>query len=192
MPEYVNFLSVFGQEDRPKNLHYSEFRRQLALGQGVSGLDLPDMGRSGKGYQMCFNLKCVGTDEDVQPFSRNKASKEQKHSAAEKKIFARVFRQVAIHHQMDTENGRALWIFTHGRWAVMKRVREFIENNGRPEDSDYSDREASFKAILSMHVLLAEWAAEEWQPYLEELEDAIDHTVRIVRSNQPVHELTIA
>jgi hypothetical protein len=190
MPEYINFLSVFGQEDRPRNLHYSDFRKQLALEQSVQGLYLPDMRRSGKGYQMCYNLKSVGTDEDKLNSMESDPEK-RKYLPGEKKITTRVFRQVAVHHQMDTENGTALWIFTHGRWDVAKRVGTFVGDNGRPEDRDYKDREASFKAILTMHLLLAEWAAEEWQPYLEELEDAIDYTVRSVCVDKSVCKLTI-
>ena len=181
MPAYIDFLSVFGQQDRSRDMHFACFREQMSLSRRVQCLNRTDLGRSGRGYQMCYNFKTVGIDEDKHESIQKDPEKFK--SLGKDQIFdVRVFRQVAVHHQFDVEKGTAMWIFTHGRWDVAKQVSELVQRTGTRDDMNFTTVKDSLTSSLSKHLLLSEWAANGWQEYLDELEDAMNRAVSKLHS----------
>src|ERR1700722_813047 len=61
MPAYLDFISVFGSQDDPKDLRFSGFREQTLISKGdkIRGPEVTSLGRSGRQIQLCYNLKAV-------------------------------------------------------------------------------------------------------------------------------------
>ena len=59
MPVYLDFMLVFGGQTDAKDPHFSGFRKQIRLRNLSKGHAAPQLGRSGKFFQLCYNLKGV-------------------------------------------------------------------------------------------------------------------------------------
>lgn len=102
MPAYLEFVMAFGQQDEPKDLRFSSFKKQVSLASSARLPEIPGLGRSGQQYQLCYNLK---------------------HIAVEKGRGFSMIRQAAIHHQFDVVTGKTLWIVTAGRRSLQERYK---------------------------------------------------------------------
>jgi hypothetical protein len=162
MPNYLDFLAVFGRQSEPRDLRFSGFREQTVLGVSAPGLAVSELGRSGQQFQLCYNLKGVS----LVPVSNY--TNEKQYSV----------RQAAFHHQFDVVEGTALWIITKGDLEIMTRVRAMTSKGGRPEDQAFDTPEKSLKSSLAVHLLCAHWSTEEWRWYIQWLEKVIDEKVK--------------
>lgn len=159
MSAYLDFVSVFGHQERPRDLRFSGFREQTLLSAPARGLSIPDLGRSGRLYQLCYNLKAPAFREDQQPTWS--------------------IRQAAIHHQFDAVYGTTLWIVAKGDDLLKKRIEELTGVQGRDEDRTFATPQDCFKSSLSIHLLLCNWSTEEWRWYIQSFEDIIDQDVSV-------------
>ena len=165
MPNYLDFLSVFGKQSTHRELRFSGFRKQTFLQPG-QGPSVPAVGRSGRCYQLCYNLKTVvnkSKDQKPQP-----ELKDQEWS----------IRQAAFHHQFDVINGKTLWITTSGHDDIQNEVEDLTGRNARPEDISFGSPEQCFKATLAVHLLFCYWSTQGWRDYLRWLEDVVAQEVR--------------
>jgi hypothetical protein len=159
MPAYLDFISVFGSQSHARDLRYSGFREQtLRLGQ-VGGLLMPSFGRSGRQYQLCYNLKSVTC---LSPANTSAKTKEWS------------IRQAAFHHQFDLDLGTTLWIVAKGNLDLKEQIQDLTGKDGRPEDRAFGTGEECFKSSLAVHLLYCHWSTEAWRWYLQWLEDVID------------------
>ena len=162
MPTYLDFILVFGAQSDAKDLRFSGFREQIRLKISPSEQSIPDLGRSGRLFQMCYNLKGVQF---------------KSHSNESIKLDEWSIRQAAFYHQFDVEYGTTLWIATKGGKDVLKRYKELVGANGRPEDKSFNDPAACFRSSLSVHLLFCHWSTEDWRWYIRWLEEVLDHEV---------------
>lgn len=162
MPEYLDFISVFGQQSSPRELRFSGFREQVLLSKSVKGLSMPSLGRSGQQYQLCYNLKSVAC------LSAADTTLKQKEWS---------IRQAAFYHQFDVGHGTTLWIVTKGDLEIKDRLQEMTGKDGRPEDRAFGTPEECFGSSLAVHLLYCHWSTEAWRWYLQWLEDVTDHEV---------------
>jgi hypothetical protein len=157
MPSYL----VFGTLSKARDLRFSGFREQTLLSSPPRGPAIPELHRSGRYYQLCYNLKSVAmvTSEDtlVKP--------------------SWSIRQAAFHHQFDIVEGNALWIVAKGDREFKMRVQELTGKSGRVEDRAFGTLEECFRSSLAVHLLFCHWSTEEWRWYLQWLEDTIDGEV---------------
>jgi hypothetical protein len=159
MPDYLDFILVFGLQSEARDLRFSSFREQknLKLQHGSSGID--SLGRSGKHYQLCYNLKGVTFKfEDPKDHSKNQWS----------------IRQAAFYHQLDVVGGNALWIVTKGGLDIQQRFKELTGNGARPEDKAFGTPDECFRSSLSAHLLFCHWSTEDWRGYIKWLEYTIE------------------
>ncbi|KAI9776788.1 MAG: hypothetical protein M1816_005082 [Peltula sp. TS41687] len=170
MPNYLDFVSVFGSQALPRELRFSSFREQILLSSPPRGPAVPDLGRSGRQFQLCYNLKAVTCLSDA-----NTATKSKEWS----------IRQAAFHHQFDVEEGTTLWIVTQGSLDLKNRVQEMTGKDGRPEDRAFRNPEECFRSSLAIHLLYCHWSTEEWRWYIQWLEDVIDQELAIPRCKLP-------
>jgi hypothetical protein len=163
MPSYLDFISVFGVQWEPRDLRFSGFREQLTLGQSASTTGIPALGRSGRQYQLSFNLKGVSQVPIPNKPGRNWWS----------------IRQAAIHHQFDVELGTTLWIVTKGDRDLKERIEDMTAPPpyGRIEDQSFDTPEECFRSSLAVHLLLCNWSTEEWRWYIQFLETSIEDEV---------------
>ena len=164
MPAYLDFMLVFGAQSDAKDLRFSGFREQIRLKTPPIAHSIPALGRSGRLYQLCYNLKGVQL---------------KKQSNEDIKLDEWSIRQAAIYHQFDVEYGTTLWIVTKGGGDILDRYKELTGPNGRPEDRTFGSLESCFRSSLSTHLLLSHWSTEEWRWYIRWLEEVLDHDVNV-------------
>ncbi|OXV12074.1 hypothetical protein Egran_00165 [Elaphomyces granulatus] len=152
MPNFLDFLSVFGVQEKPRDIRFSSFRGQDLTSKFSRALAIWSLGRSGKHYQMCYNLKSVNL---IQPGTWS-------------------IRQAAIHHQFDSKSGNSLWIFAQGHWDIKDRISVMLGSKKRPEDCDFSSVANCLRSSLAVHLLMCEWSMENWRQYLQHLEDNVE------------------
>jgi hypothetical protein len=174
MPQYLQFISVFGVISEPndmafggRDLRFSGFQVQNAACRNM--IAAPDLGRSEKRFQMCYNLKNV----------------------AQKSKDSWSIRQAAFHHQFDIKTGNALWISTKGGLEdIKKRVESLTGSSGKLEDRSYGDVFECFRSSLAVHLMYCHWSTEGWRWYIEHLERRIEQEVSRCRNSAAESVLT--
>ena len=164
MPSYLDFVSIFGFHEHFREPRFSGFRDQTLLARNATtNLDVDSLGRSGRQFQLCWNLKAPGlrsTDGTLQP-------------APEKWSI----RQGAFHHQFDVEKGTTLWIITKAGLDIKERVQDVTGKYGNEQDRQFKTPSECFKSTFAVHLLLSHWSTEKWRPYFQWLEDRIEAEV---------------
>ena len=164
MPVYLDFMLVFGGQSDARDLRFSGFHEQIRLRNAVNGHAVPELGRSGRQFQLCYNLKGV----------QFKNSSEENIKLNEWSI-----RDAAIYHQFDVEYGTTLWIVTKGGRDILDRYLEMVGPTGRPEDRTFQDATACFRSTLVTHLLYCHWSTEDWRWYIVWLETVVEEEVSI-------------
>ena len=159
MPAYLEFIYVFGKQNRPRDLTYSGFREQSLIGNPAKGPAVTGLGRSGRQFQLCYNLKA--------PFLRKFPNEQWE------------IQQAAIHHQFDVVEGTAVWIVTKGDQELKERIERMTGTGlqGRPEDCNFTTTEDCLRSSLAVHLLLCNWSSEDWRWYIKSLEDSVHKEV---------------
>jgi Mg2+ and Co2+ transporter CorA len=170
MPVYLDFISVFGLQTHSRDLRFSGFREQTLLSKPIDGLSMLSLGRSGRQYQLCYNLKSVACVS-----AAITTSNEREWS----------IRQAAFHHQFDVEQGTTLWLITKGDLDIKEQVQQMTGKDGRQEDRSFGTPEECFKSSLAVHLLYCHWSTEAWRWYLQWLEDVTDKEVSDTRVQSP-------
>ena len=164
MPAYLDFMLVFGAQSDPKDLRFSGFREQVKLKIPPTASSVPALGRSGRQYQLCYNLKSV----------QKKSKSPESITLDEWSI-----RQTAVYHHFDVESGTCLWIVTKGGDDLLEQYEELIGPNGRPEDKQFQTPGLAFGSNLSTHLLFCHWSTEDWRWYSQWLEEVLDNVVSL-------------
>lgn len=161
-PAYLDFISVFGVQTEACDLRFSGFREQMTLSDPPRGLKALELGRSGRQYQMCYNLKGVTLkiEDSMQP-KRNQWS----------------IRQAAIHHQFDIVEGTTLWIVTKGSLDLLERFKGLTGKDARPEDKTFSTVSECYRSSLTAHLVYCHWSTENWRRYILWLERILEGEV---------------
>jgi hypothetical protein len=156
MPNYLDFLGVFGKQERPRHIRFSSFREQdLVSRNPPASLDLPRFGRNGCQYQLCFNLKSVALFKGEW-----------------------TVRQAATHHQFDFKNGNTLWIFAQGHWDLKDQINAMTDM-WCPGDHglQFNTTADCFRSTFTIHRLFFEWSNTNWGEYLASIEDDVETLV---------------
>lgn len=165
MPAYLDFMFVFGEQPEQPDLRFSGFREQTNIGLSFQSLAIPSLGRSGRQFQICYNIKNVELKkQDTSNFMHDEWS----------------IRQTAVFHSFDIITGVTLWILTKGGLDLQQRFKELTGKEARPEDKSFGTAEESFRSSLSAHLLWCYWATDDWRSYLRWLEMAVNDEVCLV------------
>jgi hypothetical protein len=159
IPSFLDFLFPFGRQEHAQDFHFSGFRHENRLAEIDRGLCLPDLGRSGLDIRLCYSLRSVETSpaEPHWPWS---------------------IRQTAISHSFDIENGQSAWIVIKGNQLIKKRIVSATESSSRSELSSYETRDRAFSSTLATHLLVCNWAGENWRWYISFLEQELQKITR--------------
>ncbi|KAF2265369.1 hypothetical protein CC78DRAFT_599817 [Lojkania enalia] len=158
MPTYLDFIFVFGRQVDAKDPKFGGFRELKLMKDPPRGFNIPNMGRSGRQFQLCYNLKGVVMKND---------------EAEDVKMHEWSIRQAAIHHQFDIVYGTTLWIVTKGRRDLYDRIKDMTSQKGREEDRSFATVEECFRSSLGAHLLYCQWAIEGWRWYVRWLENSL-------------------
>jgi hypothetical protein len=162
MPAYLDFISVFGVQDEPREARFSAFRHQSTISEPRKGLAQPTLGRSDRKYQLCYNLKCVTlAQENISNIKLNQWS----------------IRQAAVHHQFDVESGNALWIVIKGRTDLEKRYKDLTGRHAPSENISFDTLAQQFRSSLAPHLMFCYWATEDWRGYIRWLGTVLENEV---------------
>ena len=159
MPAFLDFLFSFGLQEYPQDFDFSGFRQHTTLSDFDRGLMIPEVGRSGRGYQLCYSLKAV----------------EQSRSQME---WPWSIRQTAIHHSFDVNHGRANWIIIKGDQLMKNRIRLAIKDTGLNGTSDSHCVARAFVSTLVIHMVIGDWSCESWRWYINFLQEKFQGTTR--------------
>lgn len=147
MPAFLDFVFPFGEQILPQDVHFSGLREDSRLDDYIDNTALSQLGRSGNALQLCYNLRSVepSNDQSLLPWS---------------------IRQAAVCHQFDVKTGTTTWIIVKANKLLKNRIVEATSRScSRP-----SKLSEAFSATLSAHLLMCEWAGENWRWYFNDLE----------------------
>ena len=164
MPNYLDFLLLFGTYTHSRDQRFSGFREQMVLSPGKS-LKVDSLGRSGNQYQLCYNLKSVARWTEPGQLMPSED--------------CWLIRQGAFHHQFDLGTGTSLWIVTRSGLDIKQRVEDLTSKSGRIEDRQFGNTQECLRSSLAVHSLFCHWSTENWQTYFQWLEDTIEQEVSI-------------
>ncbi|KAK0113403.1 hypothetical protein ONS96_014269 [Cadophora gregata f. sp. sojae] len=159
MMHYLDFISVFGSQSEQRDLRFSGFKETSFLSSHHGGQEITSLGRSGRQYQLCFNLKGVSC---LTP----------KEKVVKNKLWS--IRQAALHHQFDVQTGNTLWMIAKGDLELKERIEVFTGPYGKPEDRAFGTVEECFKSSLAVHLLQCHWSTENWRWYIQCLEAVME------------------
>ena len=180
MPSYLELLMLFGVHKHTREKRFSSFRGHLQLA-GRNSLPIDCLRRSGRQYQICYNLKAVGKWAEPNTLIPNNKNWS--------------VRQGAFHHQFDVEKGTTLWIVTRAGQELKERIQDMTGSNGRSEDRQFQSPEECFESSLAVHLLLCHWSCENWRTYVQWLEDTIETEVSslaLMRQSQADSQIDIS
>jgi hypothetical protein len=162
-PSFFDFIDAYGNPFAiNRELRFNAFRTESYLVDPEPGEILPQLGRSGRRYQISYSLKTV---------NRKEWMKEPQLGRSLWQI-----RQIAIHHQLDVGSGVQFWMFGDPHATLRDRVADVFPDQRKHEEK-FASVSASFKTSLEMQLRLARWATEGWRQYIQYLEETVGKVV---------------
>ena len=109
---------MFGLHRHSRLLKFSGFREESTLKATPSGYSIPELGRSGRQYQLCYNLKGVFEGGG---------------------LGSTVWRmqEAAFYHRFDVIGGNMLWIVTKGRLDIHRLFGQMTGTGATPENKKF-------------------------------------------------------
>lgn len=151
MPSFLDLIFTFRARENPHER--TKLSYETCLGKSQPRLTLPSLSISGFRAQHCFNLIGVEKTEMQQE--------------------SWFIRQTAAYHSFDVAHHRSTWIVLKGN----KLIRDRLQNSTalyRRERPDYPQTvQGCFLANLRSHILIFQWSAENWEPYIDYLEELL-------------------
>ncbi|KAH8707101.1 hypothetical protein GQ44DRAFT_831069 [Phaeosphaeriaceae sp. PMI808] len=162
MPSFLDFIFPFGKQVYARDAHFSGLREESRFDKRRDNAGNPNLGRSGSDLRICYNLRSVerSTEQPGLQWS---------------------IRQTAIYHEFDVKTGRALWIFIKGNKLIKERITEASALSSLTKLKSISEM---FSATLAPHLLLCDWAGENWRWYINDLEEQLQKLTRDVLAAQ--------
>ena len=156
MPEFLDFLLLFGEQEHAQDLYYSGFYQRTRLAGMELGTKADTRNWSGRDLQVCYSLKSV------------ERSPSQGH-------WPWSIRHCAVHHSFDAQNIRSTWLFIKGDNLIEERVKLATSEKESPiGKSAFETIEKAFGAALATHLILCGWSAENWRWYIKFLEERFE------------------
>lgn len=171
MPAFLELVFPFGLQHYAQGFHFAGFSAENRLLHADRGLQIASLRRSGRQTEFCYSLKSVErTSDPHNPWS---------------------IRQCSIHHRFDIETEQATWVVVKGNSLVQDLVKSLTLNELTTSDarSQTQREDFVFSSTLKVHMLLAAWASESWQCYINDLEEKLQSITRPVIAI-PVAEAT--
>lgn len=157
MSNVLDFIFPFGHQHYAEDFYFSGFREDTSLSIPGRGLNIPELGRSGRELRICYSLK------SVEPYQQ-------------KSDWPWSVRQAALYHSFDIETGKACWMVVKGSNLIRDRIQSATQ--GTSELSSFETTASSFASTLATHLVLCDWCDEDWRWYLTFLEKRLQDLTR--------------
>ena len=153
MPEFLEFLVLFGLQEQAQDLFYTGFRQQGCHRGAKQGLAIPERAWSGLDLRVCYCLKAVERSSYKEwPFS---------------------IRNCAIHYGFDIKYGRATWIIIEAEKSVKQRVESALKDEYTETCPNPNNPAQAFGAAQIIHLIICRWSCENWRWYIRFLEEQL-------------------
>jgi hypothetical protein len=159
MPEFLDFIFPFGWQEYQEDFHFGGFRAETRFLPTEEGLNVPELGRSGKDFRICYALKSAErSSEEGWPWS---------------------IRQTAVYLSFEIDTGKTFWILVKGNDLMRDRIQSETNLGKHYGESAKS----SFVGVFETHLIVCGWAVENWRWYInflqKRLEDLTRHSLAI-------------
>lgn len=165
MPSFLDIMFTFKARENPHTR--TRFSYEMCLGKSQARLALPSMRISGFRFQHCFNL--IGVEKD-----------EKQHEPW-------LIRQTAAYHSFDVAYHRSTWIVLKGNKLIRDRLEASTATYRKRHPEYPNTAQGCFLANLRSHMLIFQWSAENWEPYIDYLEKMLSR-LRTIAKHGPVLE----
>ena len=156
MPQFVELLMLFGEQEHAQDLYCSGFYQHTRLAGLEYGTKADVRNWSGRDMQICYSLKSV------------EPSPSQAH-------WPWSIRHCAVHHGFDAENIRSTWLIIKGDNLIEQRIKLATSGKEGPMGKPaFETIETAFGAALTTHLILCDWSAENWRWYIKFLEERFE------------------
>ncbi|KAL9066100.1 MAG: hypothetical protein Q9157_007250 [Trypethelium eluteriae] len=156
-----DFIFSFGQQRYRQDFLYSGFRRQIDLSESDchSQWSTHNFGRK---FQSCYSLQSVElTSDALVPWS---------------------IRRAAVSNIFDIETGKTTWTIVKAGPLMKNRISKALSAKKTPPLEAFDSVPGALAASLEIHLLLCQWAGENWREYINYLEDELQKRTRDVLS----------
>jgi hypothetical protein len=159
MPSFLDYTLSFGRRHYAQKFPYGGISVERRLSDASRGLVLRQLGRSGRDYSLCYNLRSVEPtpEQEGLPWS---------------------IRQMAIYHSFDVVTGHSVWIVVKANDLVEKRVKEESQSNEHSDISTFDTNSQALGATLAAHLIYVKWVSENWCWYIDFLEETVEKLTR--------------
>jgi len=169
MPEFLEFLYIFGRRDGlDSELRSSGFRTDVAVSEPNPAHIIKSLNRSGRRYQMCYSLKSVSINKDLD---------EKAHGHGQWKI-----RNAAFHHQFDVEAHTQLWVLGDQKVKLHTLLGTQLAKGQRYPER-FGTFQQAFETSLDTHLLYCRSACQDWRWFICSMEDKIQDLVSQTTKN---------
>lgn len=156
IPEFLDFLLLFGEQEHAQDLYCSGFYQRTRLQGAELGTKADTRNWSGRDMQVCYSLKSV------------EPSPSQAH-------WPWSIRHCAVHHSFDAINIRSTWLIIKGDNLLEERVKLATSEKEAPMGKPaFETIEKAYGAALTTHLILCDWSAENWRWYIKFLEERFE------------------
>lgn len=161
MPNFLDFIFPFGYQHYAEDFHFSGFREDTRLSIPGGGLQIPELGRSGREVRICYSLKSVEPHIKTPDWPWS-------------------VRQAALYHSFDLETGKTCWVVVKGSNLIRDRIQSATspDADGASELPSFETNASSFASTLATHLVLCDWCDEDWRWYLTFLEKRLQDLTR--------------
>lgn len=157
LPTFLEFLFAFGEQLYAVDFQFSGFREDTRLETAFQRDSIPELGRSGQDYQICYNLKTFEPKQGLDwPWSS---------------------RQTVVFHTFDVQSGNASWIAIKANNIIRDRLKEVSNTRLAKDSNTYRNVPKKFANTLACHLVVVEWSGENWRGYLNFIEEQL-HTLK--------------
>jgi hypothetical protein len=159
MPTFLDYLFCYGEQVFEQDFHFSGLHYEPRLSPGHRDLCVPELARSGRTFQICYNLR------SVEPAKRQKN-------------WPWSIRSTAVYHSFDVETGLSNWIVVKGSESMKRRMISELDPLNAAQQHSVATLEDAFMYTLSSHLVPCNWAGENWRWYINFMEEEIQKITR--------------
>ncbi|KAK1719273.1 hypothetical protein BDP67DRAFT_504785 [Colletotrichum lupini] len=144
MPQFLDFICLYGSSDTEDNgLRFSGFKSAKVLKNPTPAMCIPQMDRSGRAFQLCYNLKVTRWGEVDNTMSWT-------------------IEQYAVYHRFDVGTGVQVWMIGDPHAEIKERVGEMFRERGAHQ-SKFDTIDHALGSSLETHLALAAWVTSQWK-----------------------------
>ena len=176
MPAFLESMFSFGERDHPQDCNMTSFQSRKRISSEDRGIEVPQLGRSGRLMEQCYGLRSVEPSESQPDWPWS-------------------VRLCSIYHTLDVGSAQATWVVIKGNTLIEKLVRDSMTNAKSIWEEETLSFQHALHEALTVHKLIAGWSGNNWQLYVNFLEDKVQEltrpTLSVTMEEQPATTTTL-